>query len=143
MDTQGAWGAEMTKEQSATIFGLTAVISSKQIYNISMQIQQDKVENLAFFMNFAQDALRRVDDKSAPSNHKPFQSLDFLVRDWANFEDEWTMEQCREQMQQHLNRHVDPSQIVDNSTAEAMQNMFDRIGCFCMPHPGLKIQKAT
>lgn len=42
MDTQGAWDSNMTKEQSATIFGLTAVLSSKQIYNINMQIQEDK-----------------------------------------------------------------------------------------------------
>ena len=27
---QGAWDSNMTKEQSATIFGLTAVLSSKQ-----------------------------------------------------------------------------------------------------------------
>ena len=29
-DRQGAWDSNMTKEQSATIFGLTAVLSSKQ-----------------------------------------------------------------------------------------------------------------
>lgn len=44
MDTQGAWDSNMTKEQSATIFGLTAVLSSKQIYNINMQIQEDKAD---------------------------------------------------------------------------------------------------
>ena len=54
MDTQGAWDGEMTQKQSATIFGLTALLSSKLIYNISMQIQEDKVENLGFFMSFAQ-----------------------------------------------------------------------------------------
>merc|ERR1719162_662270 len=59
MDTQGAWDGNMTKEQSATIFGLTAVLSSKQIYNINMQVQEDKVENLAFFMLFAQAALAK------------------------------------------------------------------------------------
>jgi len=142
MDTQGAWGGEMTKEQSATIFGLTAVISSKQIYNINMQIQQDKVENLAYFMNFAQDALRKARNDNEPANVKPFQTLDFLVRDWANFEDEWTMEECKQQMADHLRRHVDPKTVVENSTAEAMQNMFENIGCFCMPHPGRKIQNS-
>lgn len=142
MDTQGAWGGEMSKEQSATIFGLTAVISSKQIYNISMQIQQDKVENLAYFMNFAEEALRKADDGNTNKGVKPFQTLDFLVRDWANFEDEWTMQECKAQMAQHLTRHVDPKSVVENGTAEAMQNMFDRIGCFCMPHPGTVIQKA-
>lgn len=41
--SQGAWDSKMTKEQSATVFGLTAVLSSKQIYNTSKQIQEDKV----------------------------------------------------------------------------------------------------
>merc|ERR1719197_366791 len=60
MDTQGAWDSKMTKEQSATIFGLTAILSSKQIYNIKGQIQENYVENLAYFMNFAQATLRQA-----------------------------------------------------------------------------------
>lgn len=141
MDTQGAWGNDMAKEQSAVVFGLTAVISSKQIYNISMQIDSSKVDNLAYFMNFAQDALHRVNEGGRNSNAKPFQSLDFLVRDWANFEDEWTLDRCKEQMQEHLGKHTDPEQVVDNDTAVTMQGMFGRINCFCLPHPGLKITK--
>mmetsp|Transcript_80005 Transcript_80005/g.232288 ORF Transcript_80005/g.232288 Transcript_80005/m.232288 type:complete len:592 (+) Transcript_80005:106-1881(+) len=146
MDTQGAWDGNMTKEQSATIFGLTALISSKQIYNINMQIQEDKVENLAYFMTFAQAALRKAMQgcsKQPGDIEKPFQSLDFLVRDWANFEDDWTMEQCKEQMNKHLDKHVNPDKVVENGTAESLQRMFDRIGCHCLPHPGLKIQKAA
>jgi len=145
MDTQGAWDSQMTKEQSATIFGLTALISSKQIYNISMQIQEDKVENLAYFMNFAQAALRSVDQAAGDGKktEKPFQTLDFLVRDWANFEEEWTVAQCKRQMKQHLDKHCDPTRVVENSTAELLHTMFRRIGCFCLPHPGLKIQKAA
>jgi len=139
----------MTKEQSATIFGLTALISSKQIYNISMQIQEDKVENLAYFMNFAQAALRSVDQAGSSSGSQkgkaetPFQCLDFLVRDWANFEEEWTTAQCKEQMKQHLAKHCDPERVIENSTATLLNTMFERLGCFCLPHPGLKIQKAA
>merc|ERR1719373_85600 len=147
MDTQGAWDSRMTKEQSATIFCLTALLSSKQIYNINMQIQEDKVENLAYFMRFAQAALRKAlqatKGGSQADVEKPFQSLDFLVRDWANFEDDWTVEQCKEQMAKHLDKHVNPQKVVENSTASAMQDMFSRISCFCLPHPGLKIQKAA
>lgn len=151
MDTQGAWDSNMTKEQSATIFGLTAVLSSKQIYNINMQIQEDKVENLAYFMRFAQAALSKAAaemerEGKGPSREdidRPFQSLDFLVRDWRHFRDDWTVEQCKEQMEQHLSRHVNPQKMVENSTAEALHAMFKRLNCFCMPHPGLIIEKDT
>lgn len=151
MDTQGAWDSNMTKEQSATIFGLTAVLSSKQIYNINMQIQEDKVENLAYFMRFAQAALRQAavsNEQDSQKHHqadieKPFQSLDFLVRDWRHFKEDWSMEQCKEQMEQHLSRHVNPQKVVENSTAEALHSMFQRMSCFCLPHPGLVIERDT
>jgi len=145
MDTQGAWDSGMSKEQSASIFGLTAVLSSKQIYNVTSQIQEDKVENLTYFMEFARAALRQaaLDNKSKSEEvQKPFQMLDFLVRDWKNFHDEWTVEQCKEQMAEHLARHCDPSKVVENSSAEALESMFANIGCFCLPHPGFQIEKA-
>lgn len=137
MDTQGAWDGQMTKEQSATIFGLTAVLSSKQIYNISMQIQEDKVENLAYFMKFAQAALRR----SGEASNKSFQELDFLVRDWSHFGDSWTVEECKAQMDKHLEKHLDPKKVAESSTAEALHEMFQNIRCYCLPHPGLAIRK--
>ena len=40
MDTQGAWDGDLTPKQSATIFGLTAVLSSKLIYNVKQQIDE-------------------------------------------------------------------------------------------------------
>jgi len=151
MDTQGAWGGEMAKEQSAAVFGLTAVISSKQIYNINQQIQEDKVENLAYFMRFAQAAIRKAAAEMERGNNKlkseeiekPFQSLDFLVRDWRNFRDDWTVQQCVDQMGQHFARHVNPEKLVESSTAEALHSMFSRLKCFCMPHPGFAIEKDT
>uniref|UniRef100_A0A7S0FNM2 GB1/RHD3-type G domain-containing protein n=1 Tax=Pyrodinium bahamense TaxID=73915 RepID=A0A7S0FNM2_9DINO len=151
MDTQGAWDSCMTKEQSASIFGLTAVLSSKQIYNINMQIQEDKVENLAYFMRFAQAAIRKASSEMAKSGQecnqaeveRPFQSLDFLVRDWRHFREDWSIERCKEQMEEHFSKHLDPKKVVENSTAEALHSMFDRIGCFCLPHPGLTIERET
>mmetsp|Transcript_119656 Transcript_119656/g.321167 ORF Transcript_119656/g.321167 Transcript_119656/m.321167 type:complete len:595 (+) Transcript_119656:3-1787(+) len=148
MDTQGAWDGNMTKEQSATIFGLTAVLSSKQIYNINMQVQEDKVENLAFFMRFAQAALAKSAAKQADGGPKlsnecvdrPFQTLDFLVRDWKYFKADWNFDQCREQMQQHIDKFTDPAKVVENSTAEALNSMFKHIACFCLPHPGFAIE---
>jgi len=145
LDTQGAWDPIMTEEQSATIFGLTSLLSSKQIYNINMQIQRDRVENLAYFMRFAQAALRASDAAGVQTGDldRPFQSLDFLVRDWANFEDEWSVEQCRAQMREHLDRHLNPNRVTEGTTAEALYSMFGQINCFCLPHPGTKIQKSA
>lgn len=147
MDTQGAWDSELTQEQSATIFGLTAVLSSKLIYNINMQIQEDKIENLAYFMNFAQAALRaaasdgdvKMDQADLQKEiDQPFQSLDFLVRDWKNFRDNDSEDACNDMMEQHLKKHVNPEK---RDTAKALDAMFRKMRCCCLPHPGLKIEK--
>jgi len=149
MDTQGAWDGQMTKEQSATVFGLTAVLSSKEIYNISMQIQEDKVENLTYFMQFAQTAIQKA-SANIPAEcvqmediNRPFQTLDFLVRDWKHFKKDMTVGQCREQMVEHCARHTDPSRVRENSTCKVLQSMFHKIGCFCLPHPGFAIEDDT
>lgn len=145
MDTQGAWDSSMTKEQSASIFGLTTVLSSKQIYNVKQQIQEDKVENLGYFVSFAQMALRaaHVDMNIDDQETCPFQNLTFLVRDWGHYEEGWTLEQCRKQMLEHFNNHLNPEVVTEHATVEALQKMFQNIDCFCLPHPGLKIQKTT
>jgi atlastin len=146
MDTQGAWDGQMTKEQSATIFGLTAVLSSKEIYNVSMQIQEDKVENLTYFMRFAQTAIQKASVNIPPECvaaddiNRPFQTLDFLVRDWKHFKKDMTVQACKDNMKEHLARHTDPTRVRENSTAEMLNSMFQNIGCYCLPHPGFAIE---
>merc|ERR1719240_255961 len=172
-------------EQSGAIFGLTTVLSSKQIYNVKEQIQEDSVENLSFFVNLSMTSIRAAsihrattcglsrsescelpsndanNDVSAasirrattvscePSNDAnndvkcPFQKLTFLVRDWPYYESEWTFEECREQMRDHLKRHLDPQTVVESSTVEELNKMFAEIDCCCLPHPGFVMERAT
>lgn len=151
MDTQGAWDSKMSKEQSATMFGLTTLFSSKQIYNVSKQIQENTVENLSFFVHFAQECMRKAGEgigeaattEEVEAQPKPFQNLEFLVRDWCHYEDDWGVEQCQKLMKEHLDTHMDPTQVVENSTVQALQDMFERISCWCLPHPGMLIEKAS
>jgi len=165
MDTQGAWDGSMTKQQSATIFGLTAALSSKLVYNISTKIEECNVTNLAFFMEFARAALWQATSEAQAASPNgdagtngverenghhdpqgtPFQSLEFLVRDWRYFEDEWSVEECRRQMAQQLDKHVNPQEAPssERSVAEALHSMFHNISCFCLPHPGFTIEKKT
>ena len=145
LDSQGAFDSQMTKDQSATVFGLTAVLSSLQIYNLSMQIQEDKIESLHYFMECAMSCMRFLatdseETKSTNSNHL-FQELQFLVRDWANFEPTWSLGECEKQMRAHLAQHLDTAR--DSTTPDALKSMFDKIGCWMLPHPGLKINKTN
>lgn len=138
LDSQGAFDSQMTKEQSATIFGLTAVLSSHQIYNISMQIQEDKIESLHYFMECAGSCSRFL-EKDTSEHIKLFQTLEFLVRDWPNFGESWDLHTCENQMKEHMRQHLDNAR--DSSTPDAIKSMFDKVSCWLLPHPGLKINK--
>lgn len=142
MDTQGAWDGDLTPKQSATIFGLTAVLSSKLIYNIKQQIDEARVENLAYFVEFARSALRaqvvlQKSDIVSAEVDSPFQCLDFLIRDWQNYRPDWSMEQCSKQVCMHLNKFIDPNSPSIGSTAKSLQEMFRTISATALPHPGL------
>jgi len=146
MDTQGAWDGDLTPKQSATIFGLTAVLSSKLIYNVKQQIDEARVENLAYFMEFARSALRAQAENENVGLEKeelerPFQQLEFLIRDWQNYKGSATMEECRIMATNHMNKFMNVNSKSIGATAETLQNMFRGIDVNCLPHPGLFIQR--
>lgn len=140
MDTQGAWDDTMSKAQSATIFGLTALLSSKLIYNIQNRVEEDKLENLDYITTFAQTVCSQLPGKDAPFGH-----LELLVRDWANYEDGFTESQCKEQMEEHLDDHMSDQKVPEDARPRVnrLKTTFRSIRCFGLPHPGLKVTKPT
>lgn len=46
MDTQGAFDSESTVRDCATVFALSTMTSSVQIYNLSQNIQEDDLQHL-------------------------------------------------------------------------------------------------
>lgn len=76
MDTQGAFDSESTVRDCATVFALSTMISSVQIYNLLHNIQEDDLQHLQLFTEYGKLAL-------ADSGATPFQKLQFLVRDWS------------------------------------------------------------
>lgn len=140
MDTQGAWDDTMTKAQSATIFGLTALLSSKLIYNIQNRIEEDKLENMDYITTFAQTVCSDLPGKEAPFGH-----LELLVRDWANYEDGFSLKQCKEHMDEHLDDHINPKKVPQDAVprVERLKSTFKSIGAWGLPHPGLKVTKPT
>lgn len=139
MDTQGAWDGMMSKEQSATIFGLTALLSSKLIYNLQNMLTEDKIDNLDYFTTFAQAACSGLSD----DGHAPFGHLEFLVRDWSWYKDGFDFEECKEMMGQHLQDILNEENAPEGrkETVERLRSIFSCVQCFGLPHPGLKVLK--
>jgi len=145
MDTQGAWDAKMTEEQSATVFGLTTLLASRLIYNISKQIQQDKIDNLVYFTDFAQAALRtqlRDVGTAMDQGMHPFQALDFLVRDWPHYVENATVDLGRKDMERHLQLYQG-EQTASATSMKSLSSMFEEVDVWCLPHPSLEIEKSS
>lgn len=147
MDTQGLYDLKTTKDLTTAIFSLTTLISSYQIYNLTKQIQEDKLQQLQFYTEFAQTARKEFEKTKARGKGKPvagdmfpFQTLDFLVRDWQNFEDDEDIEQCLKEMPEVLSAAMTLS-VEDDGTREQIKSAFETLGCFLLPHPGIKITK--
>ncbi|GFQ87092.1 atlastin-2 [Trichonephila clavata] len=132
MDTQGAFDSTSTVKECATVFALSTMLSSIQVYNLSQNIQEDDLQHLELFTEYGRLAMEGSDDK-------PFQKLMFLVRDWSfPYEAEFgnkggkcildrrleISEKQHPQLQQ-LRKHI--------------RSCFKEVECFLMPHPGFEV----
>jgi len=132
MDTQGAFDCNSTVRDCATIFALSAMISSVLVYNLSQNIQEDDLQHLQLFTEYGRLAVEDTGDT-------PFQRLQFLVRDWScPYEYEYGAEGGRKILDKRL-------QVSDRQHVE-LQNLrkhidacFDKIEAFLLPHPGLRV----
>ncbi|XP_048486176.1 atlastin isoform X2 [Plutella xylostella] len=132
LDTQGAFDSESTVRDNATVFALSTMLSSTQIYNLSQNIQEDDLQHLQLFTEYGRLALEA-------SGTTPFQRLQFLVRDWSfPYEAPYGAEGGREILQRRLktsdNKHPELQSLRQHITS-----CFSEIACFLMPHPGLRV----
>eukprot|EP00448_Togula_jolla_P008180 CAMPEP_0170603362 /NCGR_PEP_ID=MMETSP0224-20130122/18873_1 /TAXON_ID=285029 /ORGANISM="Togula jolla, Strain CCCM 725" /LENGTH=647 /DNA_ID=CAMNT_0010928241 /DNA_START=50 /DNA_END=1993 /DNA_ORIENTATION=- len=141
MDTQGCWDNQTQKSVSATLFGMTALLSSKLVVNIRSNISENEIGFLDYITTFTQTVLKT----DAANSQTPFGALEMLVRDYSNFEDGWTMEQCKAEIQQHLHDHVSSHENdSDKKTLETRLNStFNRINCHALCHPGIAVTKPS
>ena len=68
MDTQGTFDYETKFTDCVSIFALSTLLSSVQIYNINHNVQNDHLQYLALFIEYAKLAL----DKISPNAAIPF-----------------------------------------------------------------------
>jgi len=74
--------------------------------------------------------------------HKPFQQIEFLVRDWQNFEDDEDTTACEKEMTEYLESVLEERDASDlRDTRRQIHSCFDTISCYMMTHPGFKVTK--
>ncbi|KAM9832771.1 atlastin-3-like [Syngnathus typhle] len=132
MDTQGAFYNQSTVKDCATIFALSTMTSSIQIYNLSRNIQENDLQQLQLFTEYGRLALDEI-------FLKPFQSLMFLIRDWSfPYECTYGFKGGNEFLEKRL--QVKEAQHEELQTVrEHIHSCFTNISCFLLPHPGLRV----
>lgn len=154
VDTQGMFDHETTMGLTAAIFGLSTLLSSYQIYNVDKRIQEDNLQQLALFSEYGRMAIQTDghqnrenqtnDNEENKSNAKPkpFQKIEFLVRDWQNFEDDEDMDACEAEMKEYLDTVLAEREAADlKDTREQITSCFEEVSCFLMTHPGFGVTK--
>ncbi len=78
---------------------------------------------------------------------RPFQRLEFLVRDWQDFDEEeedGPMEELRKGMKSYLEQVLNERSQKDlKQVREQIRDCFETVSCFLLPHPGFEITKKT
>nr|XP_046210016.1 atlastin-2-like isoform X2 [Oncorhynchus gorbuscha] len=132
VDTQGAFDSQSTIKDCATVFALSTMTSSVQVYNLSQNIQEDDLQHLQLFTEYGRLALEEI-------YLKPFQSLMFLIRDWSYpYEHNYGLEGGNRFLEKRL--QVKQNQHEELQTVRKhIHSCFSNISCFLLPHPGLKV----
>ena len=171
---QGLFDNETTQSLTACIFGLSTLLSSYSIYNVSGRIGEDALQHLALFSEYGRVALKAdeengsknssgdddsegdEDDDSSRSGGKqqpcgacPFQTVDFLVRDWQNFSNDDVpvsdadFESMEKEMDDYLTsviRERDASDL--RETRQQIASCFEKVTAYLLTHPGLAVTKS-
>lgn len=133
LDTQGSFEKRSSMQDTSVIFALSLMLSSIQCYNIKEQIQEDSLQYLDLFTDYARAALNET-------NEKPFENLLFIVRDWSfPYENSYGFNQkiVDELMAEDDEQTPDTHQLRDRIRAS-----FKKIGLFLMPHPGMIVARS-
>ncbi|KAM3824506.1 atlastin-3 isoform 2-T5 [Vipera latastei] len=132
MDTQGAFDSQSTVKDCATIFALSTMTSSVQIYNLSQNIQEDDLQQLQLFTEYGRLAMDEI-------FLKPFQTLMFLVRDWSfPYEYNYGLEGGMTFLDKRLEVKSHQHEEIQN-VRKHIHSCFTNVNCFLLPHPGLRV----
>ncbi|CAG0885791.1 unnamed protein product [Darwinula stevensoni] len=152
MDTEGTFDCEESLAHSVTVFALSTLLSSLQIYNLKDNINMDDLHHLQvvlstceiigflnpqdtrnkFFTGYGRLCLEASDDK-------PFQNFLFLVRDWRNHHEfpygsVGGQAFLKEKLQTSGRQREEVKKV-----KEGIKECFEKLNGFLMPYPGEKV----
>ncbi|KAG8123107.1 hypothetical protein E2320_018556 [Naja naja] len=115
MDTQGAFDSQSTIKDCATVFALSTMTSSVQLFTEYGRLAMEEIYQ------------------------KPFQTLMFLIRDWSYpYEHPYGLKGGKQFLEKRLQVKLHQHEELQN-VRKHIHSCFSNLGCFLLPHPGLKV----
>ena len=131
MDTQGISDSENSSILDKTIFALTSLISSVQIFNLAETITEDDLMNLQFAVKLGYYFKEKTSETA-----KPFQNLLFLIRDWSTQKNHAFGFNGGYDMLENVLKTSKDQDEHQKSLEKFIYKTFKKVSCFLMPHPG-------
>lgn len=133
LDTQGIFDHTSSMKDCVSIFAISMLLSSVLCYNVMQNVEEDKLQHLQFFMNYAQLAMK-------DSSKKAFQKLLFIVRDWQFVCDHdfgYSKEFVDDLLAENAKQTNDMRQL-----RKQIRESIDDINAFLLPYPEEMLSKA-
>uniref|UniRef100_H2XRK4 GB1/RHD3-type G domain-containing protein n=1 Tax=Ciona intestinalis TaxID=7719 RepID=H2XRK4_CIOIN len=130
MDTQGMFDTKTGAKDCSTIFALSTLLSSVQIYNLTAQIQENDLQQLEVFTSYARYAAEKKQHANASS--PPFQGLIFLIRNWEMTDFDNGIKGGKKYLKTVTEVQLEENRMVRQN----LKTSFSQVSCSLMPHPG-------
>ena len=126
MDTQGLWDPDTGDNFNYTIFGLSCMLSSYLITNISKNLDAESLASITRYIDFI---------NGLQNGEKPFQHLEFLIRDCIGYKDgEDSYAEFDRLCGEVLNELCNSLAFRDQT--DMLKLYFKSIDAACLPFPG-------
>lgn len=134
IDTQGIFDSSIDQMVTTALVSYSTLISSFQIYNLDKQIQEDDMQHLELFTEYAKSASRQ-----------PFQSVCFVVRDWQHYSKPNDLKECDNDAFLYFWDRLSPERpgITDASIRLRLTigKCYQETSGYCLPHPGIEFSQ--
>lgn len=132
IDSEGLFGRGTDSAKSARIYAMSSILSSITIFNIMRDANSQDIINLALF------ELTGRTSRGA-SEHKPFQKLMFMIRDWAD-SDEMPYGISNPWLNEVLGFDMRDEPALKDSK-QSIRDSYDFIQAYLMPAPGRDVNR--
>jgi len=133
MDTQGVFDELSSEKECKTIFSIGTLLSSIQVYNI-IRFGYDMLKHLDDFLAYGKFFIENYDSK-------PFQNLQFLIRDWCSpREFSYGKDGGNKYLYEKWLQPRPRSRDTVKHYREVLGSCFEKVNCYLMPYPGREVE---